>query len=621
MTALRFTVLLGLSVLQLQAGPTSADRRAAYLGRASEVIAWRAGQPEQPEFKSASANAIMASAASRLLRGERLDWCSTAVIEVMRQPAGDMFWMFQCTAVSYLGRGKLSPAAHGAIRTAWRTYMPLRGDTENHWVMYYTSLYLMAQQWPDEAGARWFNGRSSAENLAEAQDWLEHWMDLTTTIGQGEYDCTHYLGEYSIALIMLASWAEDPAMRQRGRMMLDYLLADFAVDTLDGLYIGAHARTDDTQVLEKWAGLSSFFSWLLFANCPAPADFGQYGWGWGTYFALLADHYELPEVIRRIGTDRSRPYLHRELKRTRHRWRNSDVRNAPVYKTTYMTRDYAIGSDQGGLLQPLQQHSWDVTWAVPDPRGVHNTLFSVQAHCSGFELQTYYTDYPDWMPEGVTRQGKPSYNQEDKLLGGSPYEQIFQQEDTLVSLTCVPPAERFGHVNGFFSKDLARVEEDASGWIFAQGGNAYIAYRPLAAYEWRPYLGYKSVWTKERADAGDRRLFSPARKNGTLLQVAGADEFAGFDAFKAAILALPLEYGLEPVPGVKFTTLRGRRLVCAYGAVPLVDGVPVDYAAWKLFDGPYLHAERNSRMLTLTHGRLERILDFRTLTVVDRVKP
>ena len=81
----------------------------------------------------------------------------------MRQPTGDMFWMFQCVAVSYLGREKLSPEAHAAIRDAWRRYMPLRGDTENHWVMYYTSLYLMAQLWPNEPGDRWFHGKSSGK--------------------------------------------------------------------------------------------------------------------------------------------------------------------------------------------------------------------------------------------------------------------------------------------------------------------------------------------------------------------------------------------------------------------------------------------------------------------------
>jgi hypothetical protein len=594
--------------------------RAAYLRRAQAVAAWRAAQPDQPGFEMVSDNTRLAVVAARLRLGLEPEWCTRTVVELMRRPTGDMFWMFPCVAVSYLGRDRLGPEAHAAIREAWRTYFPLRGDTENHWVMYYASLYLMAQQWPGESGGQWFNGKSSTENQAEARSWLERWCEVTTTIGQGEYDCTHYLGEYATALVMLAAWAEDPAMRQRARMMLDYLFADFAVENLDGLYVGAHARTDEVAVLEKWACFASYFSWLLFAQGPTPSEYSQNGWGWGTYFALLADKYEVPEVIRQIATDRSQPFLHRELKRPRHRWRQTAGRPEPVCKATYMTRDYAVGSDQGGLHQPLQQHSWDVTWAVPDPRGVHNTLFAVQPFCSGEALQTFYTDYPDWMPERVAQQGKPSYLLEDKLLGGSPYEQVFQQDDTIVSLTCVPDDARFGHLNGFFSKDLAVVEEDPSGWIFVQGGRAFIAYRPLAAYEWRPYARYKSVWTGEREEAGDRRLRSAARRNGTIVQAAGAGEFADFAGFKAAIRALPLSYRLEPVPVVEFTTLRGRRLVCAFGAAPLVDGVPVDHAAWKLFDGPYLHAERDSMILTLAHGRLERVLDFRTLTVTDRVK-
>jgi hypothetical protein len=38
-----------------------------------------------------------------------------------------------------------------------------------------------------------------------------------------------------------------------------------------------------------------------------------------------------------------------------------------------------------------------------------------------------------------------------------------------------------------------------------------------------------------------------------------------------------------------------------------------------LFEGPYLNAEIGGRKLTITHGRLERILDFNTLTITDRV--
>ncbi len=388
--------------------------------------------------------------------------------------------------------------------------------------------------------------------------------------------------------------------------MLDWVIADFAVETLKGIYIGSHARTDDTTVFEKWNALSSYFAWQLLGNCPPQASYG----GWGIYFATVADHYELPEVIYRIGTDRSGAYTHLERKRTRHRWRNSDVRNAPVYKTSYVTKDYALGSDQGGLLQPIQQHSWDLTWAVPDPRGVHNTIFSVQPFYGAEELMMYFTEMPDYMPAAVTFQGKPTYSGESKLLGGSPSEQIFQQEDTLISLSDVPASAPWKQVNGFFSKDLALIEEDASGWIFAQGGSAYIAYRPLAGYEWRPL------------EKGGKRLLSPHAKNGTLLQAAAANEFKTWDAFKAAIRGLPLEITLTPTPRVTFTTLRGKKIEVAYGAAPRVDGRVVDYAGqWKLFAGPYLNGAVGGRILTMTHGRLKRVLDFNTLTITDAVLP
>ena len=577
-----------------------ADRRAGYLARANEVVTWRASAAKRED----PATFGLAEIACKLRLREDADICSARLIELIKTPASDMFWMFPVACISYLGRDQLTPEAKAAVREAWRTYLPLRGDTENHWAMYYTSMYLMAQLWPGESGDRWFNGKSSAEISTEARAYLVHWMKLTTTIGQGEYDCTHYLGEYSIPMLFLAAWAEDPAMRQRGHMMLDYVMADYAVETLNGTYIGSHARTDDTSVREKWNALASFFGWLMFGNCPAPSSYGS----WGIYFAAVAANYELPEVIYRIGTDRPEAYTHFERKRTRHRWRYSDVRNAPVYKTAYITKDYALGSDQGGLLQPIQQHSWDLTWAVPDPRGVHNTIFSNQPYYGPYELMMYFTEMPDSMPAMVTFQNKPTYISEYKLLGGSPYEQIFQQDDALISLSDIPAGTNFEQVNGFFSKDLGHLEEDGSGWIFAQGGQTYIAYRPLAAYEWRPLEG------------GGKRLRSPHPKNGTILQAAAAREFKSWNDFKAAIRALPLKIDLTPTPRVAFTTLRGKKLECTYGAVPRVNGRAIDHAKeWKLFSGPYLNAEVGSGMLTMTHGKLKRVLDFNTVTITDSV--
>ena len=574
-----------------------AQRHESYLERARLLLQETADQVDPGNPESGGRGHILAC----LALGLHPEWASDRLIRDLEDPRGDMFWMIPITSIAYHGRGQLSDTAMAAMRLAWKTYMPQRGDTENHWAMYYTTLYLMAQFWPDLPGEEWYTGKSSAETMEEARDYLIKWIDITTSIGQGEYDCTHYIAEYLMPMFQLASWAEDPEMRIRGLMMIDYLLADFAIDSLNGLYVGAHARSDDLAVLEPHNVLSTMFAWLFFDNTPRTRT------SWSLYVAANAEHYQVPEVLYRIATDRDGPYLSRELKRTRWRWRNADAITTPVYKTTYVHPDYAVGSDQGGLLQPIQQHSWDLSWAEEDPRGIQNTIFSLNPHYSDLELQMYFTEYAHFMPEAVNHQGKPTYTSAETFLGGSPYEQIFQQENVVIALYNIEEGANHEHVNGFFSKDLKRLEEDDSGWIFVQGGKAYIAYYPFAPYEWKPL------------ENGGRRLYSPHRINGTLLQPASADDYESWEAFKAAVRALPLEVHTAGPPEVRFTTLNGDAIVCAYGRVPLVNGQPVDYEGWPLFESPYLEAEKGSRTLRMRHGQWERVLDFASLKIVDRV--
>lgn len=533
----------------------------------------------------------MGTLAVRLRQGREIEAVSRRLIELLADPSGDMFWMFPATAVAFHDRGQLSHEARSALRRAWRTYMPYRGDTENHWLLYYTCLYLMTEMYPGEQ-EQWFNGKSSSENHKEAEEWLLHWMDLTTTIGQGEYDCTHYIGVYMLPLSYLKAWAKDEKMRKRAQILLEWITADFAVETLNGMYAGSHARTDDRQLVEKWRGVSSDFAWLFFGEghpLPGPA-------GYVLYY-LLASAYEPPDIIKRIATDRSQPYMHYERKRTRHRWRFSEERNAPVWKRMYMRKEYAVGSDQGGLLQPVQQHSWDVTWAVDDPRGVHNTMFSAQPYSSPFELQMYFPVPPDWFTQDVVKS-KPTFDSPDKLLGGSPYESIFQDRDTVIALYDIEPGTRFPHVNGFFSKDLRDLTEHPSGWIFARGGDAFLAYKPLAPYEWAPL---HPIYGSE-----GKRLYSPHLKNGTILQVAAASEFPSFEAFQKAIVALPLEVTLEPKPRVKMRSLRGAEIDFTFGDKPRES---------KLFEGPFLNAETGSRRMVITHGGERRVLDLGRLAI------
>lgn len=539
--------------------------------------------------------------AAKLWRHEAPAWCSRKLEQLLAAgPVGDMFWMFPVTAIAYLDQGQLSESARQALHRSWKSYMPYRGDTENHFLLYYTSLYLMAQLWPDQPGELWYSGKSSAENLEEARQWIEGWVHLTTTRGQGEYDSPHYMGVYLLPMSYLAAWAKDPAMKQRASMMLDYLIADYAPENLDGLYVGAHARVYEQQLVEKWNGVSSDFGWLWF-GIGRPMPFPD---NYVLYYAL-ASGYKPPQILQRIATDRTQPYTHYERKRTRNRWRFHDELHGPVYKTTYVRREYAVGSDQGGVLQPIQQHSWDVTWSVPDPRGVQNTFFTNHPYSSVQELQTYFVFTPDSGTEGVVKS-KKTYDSPDKFLGGSPYEKLLQDKDSVIALYDIAPETRFPHVNGFFSKDLSEIVEDKSGWIFMRGGSTtYIACRPLQPYLWKPIA------------TGGRRLFSPYLKNGFVVQVAAASEFSDLAAFGRAVAALPLQFHMDPVPTVRFRSLRGVLLEFTYGESPKVNGKPLDYAHWPLFGGPFVLAGVDSEELILKYGNLRRTLDFRKLTVTD----
>jgi hypothetical protein len=156
-------------------------------------------------------------------------------------------------------------------------------------------------------------------------------------------------------------------------------------------------------------------------------------------------------------------------------------------------------------------------------------------------------------------------------------------------------------VSGFFSRNLDESVVDASGWIFNRAGGTYFAVYPMMKYTW------------QEDDAKARRLSSPAGKAGFVVQVAQSSEFTSFDAFKAAIRALELKTSIQGQPTATFTTLRGKKIEATYGEVPKVNGVPVDFDAWPLFEGKFIEADKGSGKMLIKYGNMRHELDFNKL--------
>ncbi|MFZ9681623.1 MAG: hypothetical protein ACO3DQ_00235 [Cephaloticoccus sp.] len=587
------------------------QRRDIVLQQAFTTIS--AGSPTRGNFVDVAAN---------LQAGQNVEQ-ALARLAVLNEPmpTANMFWAYPMAAVMVAGRDNLDQATWKRIQELWRIYWPSRGDTENHWAMSYAARYLAAQSMLDAGPDQWFNGRSSAENLAEARDYLYHWMWVTTNFGQGEYDSPNYIQEYTIPMTLLAGWAHDPEMRQKARMMLDYLIYDYLIEHVDGYYGGAHSRVYPKQIMTPGQTNSSSLGWFLFGfgDKRPNADPGN------TLLAMAG--YVPPPLLERIARDRDEPYVERELKRTRWRMRNAgplsftigDKRTIAVYKYSYVDRDFVLGSSQGGLLQPIQQQTWSLTWRTDKPTmEAANTFFGTQPYSSPFEGTMFFGADWDTVTDLIARS-KADYDSEDKLPSGSPYEQVFQQGRALVALYDMPAGNRFPHITTFFSRDLANTTEDKSGWIFTQGGPVYIAYRPFAPGEWKPVdwtgllAGGAGGWISTNADqwaSGHRCLVSDALKNGYIVQVAAARDYESFAAFQSAVRALPLTFSTDPVPAAEFTSLDGDTIRVRYGATPTVNGQAIDYDAWPLFDSPYAHEVRGSGKLEIKHGGESLLLDF-----------
>ena len=378
---------------------------------------------------------------------------------LLTEPTQDMFWTYPATAFYFYGGDLLSDEWRAKFRHVWKTWTPYRGDTENHFLMYYETLYLMAQEWPDLPGSEWFNGKSSEENFREAEEYLNHWIDETVRYGQTEWDSPRYFYFYIAPLLTLYDFAEDTTMAKRCGMMVEYLIADYAAEYLAGNYCGAHSRDGDGSVINPRNAEARSYSEFYWENS---SDFILPDLA----FAAMSK-FRCPDIIRDIAHDRATPYTHYERKRSRAKMRYSEERYTDVYKTTYMTKDYALGSMQGGLQQPIQQHTWDITFASDKP---NNTIYALHPYASAYELGMFFPEEPELMEEGILNS-KASYGSEDKWIGGSPYETIVQKENILVATYTIPPGTRFGHVDFFFPASTEFMAENAEHWIVAIVGN------------------------------------------------------------------------------------------------------------------------------------------------------
>lgn len=332
---------------------------------------------------------------------------------------GDMFWMYGCAGLYFSCRTELPDRYKVKIRECWKKFTPYRGDTENHFLMYYGSLYLMSQEWSGLAGSEWFNGKSSEEIHTESREYLRHWIDEISTVGMMEFDSPRYMYYFITPLVLLAEYAADAEDKRLFTMALELMLADYAHDYYFGNYAGAHSRIGfetpfDTRNTETSSYGDLYFEENITHFLPDIA------------FAAMAS-FKCPEIIKNIATKKSYPFESIEMKRGRTTIRYTYEKNAIVTKKLFATKEYALGSMQGGLVSPIQQQSWSLVINTPKP---NNVITGLHPYIAKEELGMFFPEEPSWQLARI-EGAKKGYSSEDKWVGGSPFESISQEKNSL----------------------------------------------------------------------------------------------------------------------------------------------------------------------------------------------
>ena len=237
-----------------------------------------------------------------------------------------------------------------------------------------------------------------------------------------EDDSFIYTPFYINSFLMLYEFSPDALIKQKARMALDFLLASSAAEHLTGLWAASSLRNIAPRY-DATTGAAMQHGYIYFGS-PYP------------YNAVSAETlpsaispYRPNDAIVAAATDRSLPYIHRELAR-------GGSWPLVAYKYTYMNQTYAIYSEYDGNQIASAWRDQYTRWGVLWPGGA-------------FYLKQ------------VVKDGG----------GDTAYNQTMQHKVTILGVA----------VQGLttFKRGITR-QLDVAGWQFMQGGSAvYIGYRPF----------------------------------------------------------------------------------------------------------------------------------------------
>ncbi|MFJ6569720.1 fibronectin type III domain-containing protein [Streptomyces sp. NPDC091292] len=515
---------------------------------------------------------------------------------------------------SYLMVGdKFDAAMLSHVRSYFGSYAYQKlPQTENLRMSNYATGYLVGQYFPDLAD---LNGNSGAQLMAANKANVLEMVNAGVRRGWAEYQSPEYTFMTYFCLNALYQWADDQEFRNQVKMAMDVMWFEWANDWIDGYMISSlsRAKGDSAAVNDPtWRPADhSTLAWTYFgahrkqlgvgeSDNPAPSAYRP-NLEYGALVAWSGTRYSPPDLAVKIGRDTDKSYTSRKTN-----LQNSSGRAMNIYRTTYVRPTWGLGTE----VQFRRVDNWieDMPLVLRWRSDAANPLFRLS------------------VDQGNASIG--AYNQPAN-------QRVMQSGPTAVGVYKSSGDQTSNYVNALFPTNGSILERrQADGWTVANTGSMYFAYKmakPGTWYHQTPNDPANKVKTTTQNHPTASLSYSydilrsQADTNGWVLESADASAYTDFDAFVSALTnttSLDLSHLEDANPRIVYHSLKGDDLDITFdsaSAAPsgahLVNGTPVDYDAFKLFDTPWLQQDKLGATFKATVDGESVVYDFDQWTI------
>lgn len=530
----------------------------------------------------------------------RLDKKAQAMIE-------EMFWLY-VSRMSYFERA--------GLEHVWG----IQGS-ENHEMMHFSNALLAAQALkdrPEYKDRKLPDGRTLKEHYEAWNNYYKHYCTERAKHGLLIEVFSMYGPSYTLPeMFNMRDFAEDPVLRERMEKLLHLIWADWAVGQINGVRGGGRTRlyqgdpkTPEVQFewgnRDRWRWMSEYFLGTGPWWDTARGNNTPKGGAWAVY---ATTGYRLPDVIMDIALDvkgrgeytyvtrriakqkkmdaKKACLAHYKISGSTAPWYAFDCDDPRMLGYDYCTPDYVMGSL---LIDPTlpRVDSKGYLKGKDFQEGYPNLTSQNRYHGIVFASDINARVVPQC--EGL--RNNKTYGQQ----------QAVQHKNVLLVQRHAHAAQTGDMRIIYGGRGMKERLVERDGWLILKEGDAWLGVKGFSRKESNASCG--GAWDDDvhyRMSDGDAPV---------ALIAGRARDFADLDAFASYLAGFK-----GSIEGEWFNLTSGKdcrlSLHLKAGAVPRVNGKPVNLRPRMLFDCPYLQSEHGTGVVTIQKGERKLIIDLR----------